>query len=490
MPTLPYTKNGNVALERLGFRIAGDQRFNFSAETVNAVPASQNTDLKVESEERHDRALVEGCTNPGSLLSKHTKQSDGCKVIPVDRHLDWRSTASFDTCIKHLKGANSALWFSSPCTGGSMWTYVNMHRGSETVKKIRGHWAEFRRLWKRYEEVAKEVIPLGVAMFIEWPRGCRYWTNCHVKRFIKKFEYTFIDFDGCMYGLVATKGKDAGKLINKPWRVAYLNSNIGEILNKRCDRSHEHAPCSGQNTKITEGYTPSIARIVHSCFKDDACKRVRSTYPAAIARLKPIPGISPERIGWADLLMDGRPDRLPVWDQPGTAKDPVDTTDYPTLGEAVDTKVPKGPKIAAPRAASRSRWSSPRPTASSGDAAASSSDRVLPPVQDEDANVEIEKHENVNPGRTIPLREYARFVPTMGQRLELVSTLTKFHLNSGKMYLWLKGEILSCNYVIPGLPLNEIKMATVAMIVRMIDPDELCGDSAETTKSIYLCRSL
>ena len=105
-----------------------------------------------------------------------------------------------------------------------------------------------------------------------WPRGCRYWTNCHVKRCIKKFGYKSTDFDGCMYGLVATKGKDAGKLINKPWRVAYLSSNVGEFLNKECDRSHEPAPCSGQNAKVTEGYTPSIARIVHSCFKYDACK--------------------------------------------------------------------------------------------------------------------------------------------------------------------------------------------------------------------------
>ena len=78
----------------------------------------------------------------------------------------------------------------------------------------------------------------------------------------------------------------------------------------------------------------------------------------------------------------------------------------------------------------------------------------------------------------------------MSQRLELVTTLTKFHLNLGNMYLWLKGEILSCNYVIPGLPLNEIKMATVAMIVRMIDPDELCGDCVETKIYFLKCRSL
>ena len=67
-----------------------------------------------------------------------------------------------------------------------MWSHIYMHRGSSTVALILGHWAEFHRLWKRFEAVAKIVIPLGVAMFIEWPRGCRYWANTRVARFLKE----------------------------------------------------------------------------------------------------------------------------------------------------------------------------------------------------------------------------------------------------------------------------------------------------------------
>ena len=72
-----------------------------------------------------------------------------------------------------------------------------------------------------------------------------------------------------MYELVATKGKEASAPTNKPWRVAYLNSSLGIRLNEKCDGSHIHTPCAGQNTPITEGYTPKIVRIVHECFRGD-----------------------------------------------------------------------------------------------------------------------------------------------------------------------------------------------------------------------------
>ena len=108
-----------------------------------------------------------------------------------------------------------------------------MHRGSSTVTKIKGHWVEFRKLWKRLEEIACLAIPHGVAIFIEWPRGCRYWTNSNVARFLEKYGFKFADFDGCMYGLVASHGKDAGLPIKKPWRVAYLSSSLGVFFNRK-----------------------------------------------------------------------------------------------------------------------------------------------------------------------------------------------------------------------------------------------------------------
>ena len=133
---------------------------------------------------------------------------------------------------------------------------MNMHSGSSTVAKIKGHWVEFRKLWKRLEEIACFAIPHGVALFIEWPRGCRYWRNSNVARFLAKYGFEFVDFDGCMYGFVALHGKGAGLPIKKPWRVAYLDSSLGDFLSIKCDRSRNHSSCSGQNASGTGCYTP------------------------------------------------------------------------------------------------------------------------------------------------------------------------------------------------------------------------------------------
>ena len=106
----------------------------------------------------------------------------------------------------------------------------------------------------------------------------------------------------CMHGLIATKGREAGSPIDQLWRVAYLNSSLGTRLNQKCDGSHIHTPCSGQNTFITEGYTPKIVRIVHECFGDDVGSghfdvptyasaavhtHINSNLTAAVSRLNP-----------------------------------------------------------------------------------------------------------------------------------------------------------------------------------------------------------
>ena len=73
-----------------------------------------------------------------------------------------------------------------------------------------------------------------------------------------------------MYGLVATNGRDAGMPIQKPWRVACSpNSTLPNLLCKRCDGSHDHTPCAGSNTLLTQGYTPEIANIAQQSIVHD-----------------------------------------------------------------------------------------------------------------------------------------------------------------------------------------------------------------------------
>ena len=44
------------------------------------------------------------------------------------------------------------------------------------------------------------------------------------------------------------------------------------MLNRRCDGSHDHTPCQGQNTLLTQGYTPEIVSIVHQSIVRDIAK--------------------------------------------------------------------------------------------------------------------------------------------------------------------------------------------------------------------------
>ena len=41
------------------------------------------------------------------------------------------------------------------------------------------------------------------------------------------------------------------------------------MLNRRCDGSYDHTPCAGQNTLLTQGYTPEIVKIVHQSIMRD-----------------------------------------------------------------------------------------------------------------------------------------------------------------------------------------------------------------------------
>ena len=164
----------------------------------------------------------------------------------------------------NLQGPSDSFWFSAPCTGGSTWQYINLTRGPETVAKIKLHWKLFKRLWAAFEVVAEHALSVGARVFVEWPRRCAYWKNDKVVRFMAKHRFNVTDFDGCMYGLVAASGNMAGMPIQKPWRVACSpNSCLPTLLNKRCDGSHDHTPCAGVNTLLTQGYTPEIAGIVH-----------------------------------------------------------------------------------------------------------------------------------------------------------------------------------------------------------------------------------
>ena len=121
-PTLPCTDDGNEILETVRFKINSESSSLSTTTMKPAFPASEH--VKCDSMESYNRVMIEGCTNPGSLLSEKTPWSKGCKVIPIDKNDDWCSSYTLDKCREMLSGKHSSLWFSSPCTGGTSWTHI------------------------------------------------------------------------------------------------------------------------------------------------------------------------------------------------------------------------------------------------------------------------------------------------------------------------------------------------------------------------------
>ena len=67
----------------------------------------------------YDRVLVEACCNKDSLLSRQTPYSKDCLVIGITEEDDFTSKYGKELAKRFLIGKCCALWFSSPCTGGS-----------------------------------------------------------------------------------------------------------------------------------------------------------------------------------------------------------------------------------------------------------------------------------------------------------------------------------------------------------------------------------
>eukprot|EP00969_Alexandrium_andersonii_P246156 10877600-Alexandrium_andersonii.AAC.1 len=60
---------------------------------------------------------------------------------------------------------------------------------------------------------------------IERPRYCSYWSEPRVADFLEELGFEHADFDGCMYGLCPSDPRKQHLMIQKPWRIACLNSS-------------------------------------------------------------------------------------------------------------------------------------------------------------------------------------------------------------------------------------------------------------------------
>ena len=84
------------------------------------------------------------------------------------------------------------------------------------------------------------------------------------RKFFKEIGLQFVAFDGCMLGMHSIVND---MHIKKPWAMATnCASLIEEFQNLRCDKSHDHTPCAGRDTKATESYTFPMTQRIHKAF--------------------------------------------------------------------------------------------------------------------------------------------------------------------------------------------------------------------------------
>ena len=191
--------------------------------------------------------LVQACCAKGNHLHKPTKVNRMCDFIDITIDDDFTSPKGRKLAIDGLRGPNDTIFFTGPCTGGSKWTQFNAARGGKTLAKIERRREVFWGLWDSFLIVAKHAIRVGARILIELPRGCSYWRDARMTDFLDKHGFSYADFDGCMYGLVARHGPQEGHPINKPWRIACLNSTLNTVLSKLCNKGHSlpHTRCGG-----------------------------------------------------------------------------------------------------------------------------------------------------------------------------------------------------------------------------------------------------
>ena len=228
---------------------------------------------------------------------------------------------------------------------------------------------------------------------------------------------------------------DAGMLIKKPWRVAYVNSTLGDRLNLKCDGTHVHTSCSGRNTSETERYAPEIARVVHECFASDtgcnrrrACACVRIHSPAAVSRVEgdPGPGGQSGNAMNADLDLDTWP--ILQTAAVGAREGPKRRGSAKARGKGATANM------------AQSSNSSKNAGNDSKNAAGSLSDNVDGAVGTEGAQDGGQEHFKITG---------ARFIPTLRDMVQLIDELYQCYDTPSKMYHWLKGAILSCAYIVP-----------------------------------------
>ena len=79
--------------------------------------------------------------------------------------------------------------------------------------------------------------------------------------------------------------------------------------------------------------------------------------------------------------------------------------------------------------------------------------------------------------------EKARFIPDMESKITLLDNIESM-TDEKSLYEWLKKVICFCEFIVPYIEFYYVKMGTITMIVRMLDPEQIRGNNVEETVSL------
>ena len=175
-----------------------------------------------------------------------TEDDDACSAYGINK---------VKACVR---SSLDCVFFAGPCTGGSAWNRLNRTVSIKAEMQIEKHQELYWSLWNCFANALDHVFAIGACALTELPRGCEYWRDDRMTTLIEGTESHVHDFDGCMYGL-ATHYGHRNIPIKKPWRIVSWGVQFQSLM-KKCDHKHQHAPCAGRETRVTQLYTLRIAQ--------------------------------------------------------------------------------------------------------------------------------------------------------------------------------------------------------------------------------------
>ena len=120
----------------------------------------------------------------------------------------------------------------------------------------------------------------GGSISCAWPRYCEGWKQPLIVDMLRDLDLHPVPVDGCATGLTDKHGIP----LYKPWLIAASSaSQVEELKNFRCDKTHEHGKIAGDEAAKTAYYPRGLREAIHRGLDAHKLHRQAGDTPAATA---------------------------------------------------------------------------------------------------------------------------------------------------------------------------------------------------------------